>query len=41
VVPSANLTPERSLMVTVLPSAEVCGIAAASCGTISSFALMS
>ena len=40
-VPSANLIPLRSLIVTVLPSAEVCGMSAASCGTISSFALMS
>ena len=38
VVPSANFTPVRTLMVTVFPSAETCGSAAASCGTTASFA---
>jgi hypothetical protein len=37
-VPSANLSPVRSLMVTVRPSAENSGSAAASCGTIVSLA---
>ena len=37
-VPSANFTPLRTLMVTVLPSLENCGSAAASCGTTLSLA---
>ena len=41
VVPSANLMPVRSLMVTVLPSPEMVGSAAASCGTMVSLASMS
>ena len=38
--PSWNLTPGRSLMVTVLPSAEVSWLSA-SCGTMLSFSSMS
>jgi hypothetical protein len=37
-VPSANFTPLRTLIVTVFPSAENSGSAAASCGTTSSLA---
>ena len=41
VVPSLNLIPERSLIVTVFPFFEILGRLAASCGTISRFLLMS
>jgi len=40
-VPSLNLIPVRSLIVTVFLFTENFGIAAASCGTMSSLALMS
>ena len=36
-VPSLNFTPERSLMVTVLPPSEKAGSSAASCGKIFRF----
>ena len=40
-VPSLNLTPERSLMITVRPPSEYAGIPAASCGWILRFSSIS